>query len=230
MESFTNNLVADQSALIDLLKNPLTIYRNGESVWGTDTYLKAIADVNASIRRIKKQDNSVLISSDLSDEMMEMIVESLKANGKDLEKIDRILVFFRVSGVTALIEALAKNTTVHTLAIADGAISEQDIIVLAETMMKNRTIRTMDIGRDNLRVESTKALAKSLAKNTSIISLHIDVSRKMGEDGAAELAKALVTNVTLRTGKVFFSRYRKFLIGDVDKYDTESGSDEDEDM
>jgi hypothetical protein len=234
MESFTKNVLADHSAIISMLMSPLNIYRNGESVWGTETYRKAIEDINVSIRRIKTRDKSVIISADLSDEMMEMIVESLKANGKDLEKIERILVLFRVSDVTELIEALAKNTTVHTLAIADKSLSEQGMVALAETMMKNKTIRSLDIGRHNLRVESSKALAKALAKNASILSLHIDVSREMVKDGAAALAKALVTNVTLRTGKVFFSRYRKFMIGeDKEDKDNESESDsedEDEDM
>lgn len=232
MESFTSNFLADHSAIIDVLLSPLNIYRNGETVWGTESYKKAIEDINACIKRLKTHDNSVIISSDLSSETMAMIVESLKANGKTLEKIDRIMIF-RTSDVTALVEALTKNTTVHTLAIADRAMGEQSMIALAESMMKNKTIRSLDIGRHNLRVESAKALAKSLAKNDSIISIDIDVSREMGKEGAAALAKALVTNISLRTGKVFFSKYRKFVIGDVDKYDCQTDTedeDDDEDM
>jgi hypothetical protein len=233
MESFTSNFLADHSAIINVLLSPLNIYRNGETVWGTESYKRSIADINACIKRIKTHDNSVLICSDLSSDTMEMIIESLKANGKDLEKIDRMMIF-RTSDarMKSISEALSKNTTIHTLAIADKAIGEEGMIALADALMKNKTIRSLDIGRHNLQVESTKVLAKALTKN-SIRSLNIDVSREMGKDGGAALTKALLKNVSIQTGKVFFSKYRKFVFGDVDKYDgqtdTEDESDEEAD-
>jgi len=229
MDSFMNNVFADPSAIISTMLSPLNIYRNGEAVWGTETYMKAIDDINASIRRMKTKDHSVLVSSDLSDDKVEMVIESLKESGKHLEKIERMMMF-RMSDtrVTSIAEALSKNTTVHTLTIADKSLGEQGMVALAEAMMKNKTIQKMDIGRHNLRMESTKALAKALAKNATIRSLHIDVSREMGKDGAASLAKALLKNVTIQTGKVFFSRYRKFVIGEVDKDNESDESDESE--
>ena len=238
MESFTNNFLADHALIIDMLLSPLNIYRTGEIVWGTESYKQALEEINACIRRVKTHDNSVLICSDLSSDKMEMIVESLKANGKDLEKIERLMIFRTGdSSITALAEALAKNTTVHTLDIVSKAISEQGMIALVDALLKNKTIRSLDIGRHNLRPESTKILAKVLTKNASIRSLDISVSREMGKDGAAALVKALVKNVGLKTGKVFFGRYRKFVIGDVDKYDCQtdtededSDDEEDEDM
>jgi len=234
MESFTPNFMADHSAIISMLLSPLNIYRNGPSVWGTESYRNSISDINACIKRIKKEhDNGVIFSSKLSDDTVEMIVESLKANGKDIEKIEQMMIFHMSDArMTAIAEALSKNTTVHTVEIADRALGEQGMIALMDALMKNKTIQKMEIGRHNLRVESTKLLAKVLTKNM-IRSLDIDVSREMGKAGAAALAKALLKNVSLRTGKVFFTRYRKFVIGEVDKYDgqtdTEEEDDEDED-
>jgi hypothetical protein len=115
--------------------------------------------------------------------------------------------------------------------IADRAISEKDMVELSEALAKNKTIRSLDIGRHNLRVESSKALAKALTTNESIRSLHIDVSREMGKEGGLVLAKALLKNVTIQNGKVFFTKYRKFVIGEEDKdSESESESSEEEDM
>ena len=231
MESFTPNFLADHSAIISMLLSPLNIYRNGPSVWGTETYKKAIDEMNVCIRRVKKEhDNGVTFSSKLSDDTVEMIVESLKANGKDIDKIEDMMIFHTSDArMTAIAEALAKNTTVHTLVIADRALDEQGMIALVDALMKNKTIQKMDIGRHNLRVESTKALAKALSKNTTIRSLDIDVSREMGKNGAAALAKALLKNVAIQTGKVFFTRYRKFVIGEVDKYDGQTDTEDEDD-
>jgi len=237
MESFTSNFLADHSAIIDVLLSPLNIYRNGPSVWGTETYKKALGDINACIKRVKKEhDNGVIFSANLTDDKVEMIIESLKANGKDIEKIEEMMIFHTSDArMTAIAEALSKNTTVHTVVIAARALGEQGMIALVDALMKNKTIQKIDIGRHNLRLESTKTLAKVLSKNSTIRSLDIDVSREMGKGGAAALAKALVKNVSLRSGKVFFTRYRKFVIGEVDKYDCQTDtededSDEDEDM
>jgi Ran GTPase-activating protein (RanGAP) involved in mRNA processing and transport len=232
MDSFTPNFLADHSAIISILLSPLNIYRNGPSVWGTESYRNSIADINARIKRIKTHDNGVIVSGDLSDDTMEMIIESLKANGKDLEKIDRMMIF-RTSDarMKSIAETLSKNTTIHTVVIADKAVGEEGMIALADALMKNKTIQKLDIGRHNLRLESTKVLAKALTKN-SIRSLNIDVSREMGKDGGAALTKALLKNVSIQSGKVFFSKYRKFVFGEVDKYDgqtdTEDESDDEE--
>jgi hypothetical protein len=216
--------MADHSAIISALLSPLNIYRNGESVWGTESYHRSIGEINEAMRRIKTHDNGVIISTELSPDTMEMVILSLKANGKDFEKIEKIMIFrTNDKNVNEIAEALCKNTTVHTVTIHDHSLTEQGMVSIAEAFQKNRTSQQLEIGRHNLGKMSTKILAEGLSKNTTIRSLNIDFSREMRKDGAAALAKALLKNVSLQIGEVFFNKYRKFVIGD--EKDSESDSD-----
>jgi len=230
MDLFTPNFLADHSAIISALLSPLNIYRNGQTVWGTESYYRAIGEINEAVRRIKTHDNGVIVSSDLSSDMMEMVILSLKANGKDFEKIEKIMIFrTNDKNLSDLAEALSKNTTVHTVTIHACSVSEQGMVSLAEAFQKNRTIQQLDIGRHNLRKTSTKVLAEGLSKNNAIRSLNIDFSREMGKDGAAALAKALLKNTSLQIGEVFFNKYRKFVIGDENDSESDSESDPEKD-
>jgi len=112
----------------------------------------------------------------------------------------------------ALAEALANNTQVKTVNIANGNVGDSGTIKLCKTLVMNRTIHTLNLKSNALGDDGALAIADMLRNNTSLTYLNVgnqadkmDASNTntIGNHGLKAICDALCVNSTLK--KVVFN-------------------------
>lgn len=104
---------------------------------------------------------------------------------------------FSDEGVSLLVEAFEKNTTVRTLKFTCDAVSDGDVVKLVEIFKINKTIDTVEFSFNELGHESLRALSKLIEENQTILYLLLQFNR-INSEGVRLLAESLKLNKRLR--------------------------------
>lgn len=138
-----------------------------------------------------------LTSSDIGRAGAVALADALKTN-TSVTLLDLSYNSITAEGAKALADALIDNKTLHTLKFACCNIGEAGAMALANALKRNNSLASLDLTSCNISEAGATALANALIVNSSLTSLLLWNNKNIADTGARAFAEVLKVNAKLR--------------------------------